>query len=265
MADFALEVRDLSFSFGCGRRLLDGVGFRLAGGETAALLGVNGCGKTTLLRLLTGFIRGGSGEVLWNGRPLAGMDASEVSRCAALVDMDGGPLFETSVAEMIRYGRSPHIGFWGNFSTADDLLAMAAARRLGLEAFLEAPFQRLSKGEQQRVRLATALAAQPAVLLLDEPTSHLDPGHQRETLLLVRELARKEGMATLAVLHDINLARFFDRILILHQGRIYRDGPPAHVLAREVLDTVYGHGVFQLQDWNGAPAGVLDVPPLQGV
>lgn len=258
MTENGLVVKDLRFSFGQGNPLLDGVSFHLSPGETVALLGVNGSGKTTLLRVLTGFLKRATGDVLWNGRSVSAMEPAEIGRCVALVDMDGGPLFETSVAEMIRYGRSPHIGFWGRFSEADDRLALAAARRLGLESFLGSRFQKLSKGEQQRVRLAMALAGQPGFLLLDEPTSHLDPGHQRETLRLVRELATGENIATLAVLHDINLARFFDRIMILHQGRIFRDGPPQQVLSREVLDVVYGPGVFQMRDWNGLPAGVLD-------
>jgi len=251
-----LQVTGLRFGYP-DRAVLQDVTFSLRHGESVALLGVNGSGKTTLLRVLTGFLPPQAGTVRWDGRPLATLTPRDLARQVSLIDTEDEPFFPLTTAEVVQLGRSPHLGFWGTMSPEDDALAFEAARRLGVAGFWTRPFQELSRGERQRVRVALALATDPAFYFLDEPTSHLDPAQQREVLRVMRELARSQGAGVLAVLHDVNLTRFFDRVLVLHEGRILRDDAPEKILTDETMDRVYGQGVFDIRAVHGVPVGIL--------
>ncbi|MFZ2961368.1 MAG: ABC transporter ATP-binding protein [Candidatus Ozemobacteraceae bacterium] len=255
-----LVVKDLHFRFHQDQQLLEGVNFSLAPGEIVGLLGVNGSGKTSLLHLITGFLKRRSGTIQWDGIDLESISSLQLARRVSLVDLEGGPLFSTGIRELLLLGRSPHAGLWGGFSLEDERIALEAASRLHLEPLLDRMWQELSRGEQQRVRLAMALAAETGFLLLDEPASHLDPAHQRELLRLCRDLAGTRRVGVLAVLHDVNLARNFDRLMLLHEGRMMYDGPPGDALGQSRLDKVYGEGVFSMHTWEGLPVGTLNVP-----
>ncbi|MBF0498942.1 MAG: ABC transporter ATP-binding protein [Candidatus Riflebacteria bacterium] len=256
-----LIVENVHFSFGDHAMLLNGINMFLRPGEQLALLGVNGSGKTSLLRVLTGFLKRRSGVIRWDGVDIDAISTAQLARRVALVDMEGGPLFSMEVRELLLLGRSPHTGIWGRFTPEDECMVMEAATCMNLLPLLDRLWQELSRGEQQRVRLAMALSSKPAFLLLDEPTSHLDPSYQRELLRLCRDLALNRGIGVMAVLHDVNLARHFDRLLLLHEGRILFDGPPAEVLEQSRLDKIYGTGVFSMHSWEGLPVGTLNVAP----
>ncbi|MBF0547009.1 MAG: ABC transporter ATP-binding protein [Candidatus Riflebacteria bacterium] len=256
MFEEGLLVRELKFGFS-DQLLLQNVSFELKPRECVALLGSNGGGKTTLLRLLTGFLPKISGLIKWDGKDIDSLSPPFLAKLVSLVELMDVPFFSMSVIEMIRLGRSPHLGFWGNFSSDDERIVQEVSENLGLGKLLNRSYQKLSLGEKQRVVLGIALVSQPKYLLLDEPTSHLDPRHQRDVIGMVRNLSKNCGVGVLAVLHDINLARFFDRVIFLHNGCIVADASPNKVLSEENLDQVYGKGVYSLHDWEGLPVGIL--------
>lgn len=254
-----LDVRQVSFQYG-SRKVLHEVSFSLNRGEMVALLGINGCGKTTLLRCLTGFLDSPGGEIRWDGRRLPEVPVSELARLAFLAETNHVPPFPCQVHDLILLGRSAFADRWGNFDNRDRQLAADAAQALGVVPLLERTYQELSHGERQRVRLAMALAADTPYLLLDEPTSHLDPSQQATILRLLFERVRHRQYGVLAVLHDINLARLFDRILVLHEGKIAADGNPQAVIEPETLGRIFGTGLFEVIGAGDAPIGVLRDP-----
>src|SRR5206468_5329170 len=191
------------------RVVLRDCSFSLHSGEIVAVVGPNGAGKSTLLRILAGLLRPRAGAVSLDGRDLSTLSRSGVARRIAVVPQIFDTLFPFTVREVVALGRTARLGAFGRAS-ADDLAAVdRAIGELELEALAGRRIDRLSGGERQRAVLAMALAQETAVLLLDEPTVHLDPGHQLATLELLRELARRRQLAVGAVLHDLNLASTF--------------------------------------------------------
>jgi iron complex transport system ATP-binding protein len=238
----ALVARSLAAGYGT-RAVLRGVDLELEPGRLIALVGPNGAGKSTLLRALAGLIRPTAGAVT-----LGGIDVTTLSRAAlasriAVVPQTFDTLFPFTVREIVALGRSARLGLFARPSPAD---ASAVARAIvdqDLVALADRRLDALSGGERQRVVLAMAMAQAAGVLLLDEPTAHLDPAHQRSILRTVGELARSGGVTVLAVLHDLNLAALADRIVVLDGGRIVADGGPAVALAADVVARVFGPGL----------------------
>jgi iron complex transport system ATP-binding protein len=223
-----------------GRQVLRGVGFALHAGEVVTLAGPNGAGKTTLFRVASRVLRPSAGSVRLLGRPLEAFSRRELACALAVVPQAATITFPFRVAEVVLMGRSPHLGALG-FETRDDLARAAAAMaRVGIEALADRSVLELSGGELQLVLLARALAQDPRVLLLDEPTAHLDLRHRVQVSALVRELVR-EGRSALVVSHDLSLAaRSGDRVALLRQGELRALGTPREVLTparlREVFD-----------------------------
>jgi iron complex transport system ATP-binding protein len=238
----ALVARSLAAGYG-PRAVLRGVDLELEPGRLIALVGPNGAGKSTLLRALAGLIRPTAGAVT-----LGGIDVTTLSRAAlasriAVVPQTFDTLFPFTVREIVALGRSARLGLFARPSPAD---ASAVARAIvdqDLVALADRRLDALSGGERQRVVLAMAMAQEAGVLLLDEPTAHLDPAHQRRILRTVGGLARSGGVTVLAVLHDLNLAALADRIVVLDRGRIVADGAPAVALAADVVERVFGPGL----------------------
>ena len=250
----ALATERVSFAY-AGREVLREVSLELRPGEMTALLGRNGAGKSTLLRLLSGALTPTRGTVTLQGRPLATLPRKEVARRLAVVPQELHVPFAFSVREVVSLGRTAHVPFLQGESARDRRAVEEAIALLELAELAERPYNTLSGGERQRAVMAMAVAQQPSVLLLDEPTVHLDLAHQLEVLKLVRRLHAEGGLTVLAAVHDLNLAALlFDRLLLLDVGRIVADGPPAEVLTAETIHAVFGAAVHVFpHPTTGAP------------
>ena len=240
-----ISVAGLSAGYalpGGGRReVLREVDLELAPGELVALLGTNGSGKTTLLRCLAGTLAPDRGGITFGGRRLPEWRREELARRVAVlpqqVDLPGG----FRVAELVAMGRSPHAQRLFGSTAADERAIERALRDADASELSDRWVEELSGGERQRLLVAMALAQEPDLLLLDEPTLHLDLAHQVALLTAIRRLRDQRGMAVLAVLHDLNLAAAFaPRAAILDGGRVAADGPPGEILTPELVRRVFG-------------------------
>jgi len=225
------------------------VSVSVAPGRLLAVVGPNGAGKTTLLRLLAGSLRPRTGEVHLGERSLAEFGDRERARALAVVPQSESSPFPVTVREMVGMGRYAHLGPWERSTSRDRVVVESALERCALVPFAGRQLDRLSGGEQQRARIARALAQEAPVLLLDEPGGGLDLRYRMELFHLLREL-RDDGLAVFVITHDLNLAaRFADRLLLLDLGCVRACGAPEAVLSREVLEEVY--------EW---PLRVMDHP-----
>jgi len=234
-----IELRSISFGYQQQPLLYD-VSLSIQQGELVGLLGPNGSGKTTLQRLLSGLLRPQQGEVLLAGRSLRQWGRRGVARRIAVVPQELHVPFAFSVEHMVSLGRIPFMSFLGAQTKHDLAIVQDAMTATNVTPLADRIFNELSGGERQRVMIAMALAQQPSVLLLDEPTSHLDIKYQIETLELVQTLNRERAMTVVAAIHDLNLAaRYFPRLILFQRG-IVADGGPAEVLESGLLSRVYG-------------------------
>jgi iron complex transport system ATP-binding protein len=223
-----------------GKRVCERLDLALAGGECVAVLGGNGVGKTTLLNTLAGLIEPAGGDVFLDGRPLARLSRRAIARRLALLMQHDEDAFPASVRETVLVGRHPHIAFWRWESREDVAIAEAALADCALGGLDARQVQTLSGGERRRLAIATVLAQQPAVYLLDEPANELDLHYRIGLLRHFRRLATNDGRAVLLTMHDVNLAaRFADRVLLLFGNGETRLGPVAEVLTRENLARLY--------------------------
>jgi iron complex transport system ATP-binding protein len=224
--------------------VLRGVDLAAQAGEVVALIGPNGAGKSTLLRVLAGLLRPDAGTVTIDGADMTALDRRSIARHVAVVPQVFETLFPFTVREIVALGRTSRLGPLGTLG-ADDARAVARALdEIGATDLAERRIDRVSGGERQRAVLAMALAQEAGVLLLDEPTAHLDPTHQRGTLERVATLARVRGLAVVAVLHDLNLAAAFaTRVVLLADGAVVRDGDPRQVITAELVSAVFGPGL----------------------
>ncbi len=231
-----IEVLRVSFSYG-GKRILTDVSFQAKAGECVAILGNNGAGKSTLITCINRIRRPEGGEVYIDGRLVSRMSRRELARSMAYVAQKN-EMSQVTVFDCVLLGRRPYMR-WG-VSRADVELCQAMLGRVGMEQFQLRNLDELSGGEQQKVMLARALVQEPDVLLLDEPTSSLDPKNQYEMMALVREMARERKITVLVVIHDLNLAlRFCDRFFFLKDGKGYCYGD-SQVVTGDVIREVYG-------------------------
>jgi len=224
-----------------GRAILRDVSLTLDHGERVALIGPNGAGKSTLLRVLAGVLRPAAGRVELDGTPVASLDRSEVARRLAVVPQQTALPFSMRVEEVVALGRLPHESTLRGASPADRASVAAAIDRVGVGHLMGRDARELSLGERQLVLLAMAVAQDAPVLLLDEPTVHLDLRHQVEAMELLQDLNERDGTALVAVLHDLGLAsHFFPRLVLIAHGRILADGTPDEVLTDERISDVFG-------------------------
>lgn len=238
----ALQFRGVDFAYGAAAVLRD-LSFEVAAGERVALLGRNGSGKSTLLALASGTRAPQAGEVRLDGDRLAQVPARERARRIAVVAQALAAPLSFTVRELVSLGRTPYLGALQPESRADREAVDRALAQARVHALADRLLGEVSGGERQRASLALALAQEPALLLLDEPTSHLDLHYQVELMELVRELNEVQGMTVVAAIHDLNLAALcFPRLLLLHDGGLAADGPPEAVLRPEVLRPAFGEG-----------------------
>jgi iron complex transport system ATP-binding protein len=236
----ALRVERLTVAYR-GRPVLSDVDLHVDAGERVALVGPNGAGKSTLLRAITGLVEPAAGSIELTGSPLARLDRLAVARRLAVVPQLPQLPFATTVEEVVALGRLPHERLIRGLRPADRAAIAAAIDRVGVGHLLGRDARELSLGERQLVLLAVAVAQDAPVLVLDEPTVHLDLRHQVEVMELLADLNARDGTTILAVLHDVGLAaHFFPRIVVLDRGRVVADGPPAEALTDETLREVFG-------------------------
>ncbi len=235
-----LEAQKVTFGYH-RQTLLYEVSLSIHSGEMVGLLGPNGSGKTTLLRLFSGVLQPRHGQLFLDGRPLQQYGRRAIAQHLAVVPQELHVPFAFTVKQMVEMGRTPFTTpFFGKRATEDRDLIEESMQATGVANLADRTFNELSGGERQRVMIAMALAQQPEILLLDEPTSHLDIKFQIETLELVQRLNHERGMTIIAALHDLNLAaRYFSRLLLFQRG-IVADGGPAEVLDPALLSRVYG-------------------------
>ena len=224
-----------------GRPVLSDVDLTIGAGERVALVGPNGAGKSTLLRVAAGILAPVAGRVELGGDPLERLDRMAVARRLAVVPQQASLPFAATVEEVVGLGRLPHEDPFRGHRPADRAAVAAAIERVGLGHLLGRDARELSLGERQLVLVALAVAQAAPVLLLDEPTVHLDLRHQVEAMELLVDLNERDGATIVAVLHDLGLAsHFFPRLVLVDDGRIVGDGPPRQVLADDRIREVFG-------------------------
>ncbi len=239
-----IRVDQVSFTYGTIEAVKD-LSFSVAKGEVFGLLGPNGSGKSTVVRLLSRVLTPRSGYVSLASRDLGTYSREELARQVAVVPQETAIELPFSVLEVVLMGRSPHLGRFG-FERAEDLaIAHRAMAQTGVYELATREIHELSGGERQRVILARALAQEPRVLLLDEPTAFLDIKHQVEVYDLVKTLSRQNSLTVVAILHDLNLAALYcDRLALLKSGRLFCLGTPEQVLTYTNIKTVYETEVY---------------------
>ena len=248
MKNLLLEARQLSVAIG-GNDVCRGLDLQLRAGEQLVILGRNGAGKSTLLSTLAGLRAPQSGQVLLAGRSLAALPPREAARLRGWLGQHHGDPFAASVLDTVLAGRHPHVARWEWESSGDLAIARAAIKAVGLAELEQRSTHNLSGGEWQRAAIATLLAQQPRLYLLDEPLAHLDLNHQIAILELFAARARAENIATVMVLHDPGLAlRFCNRALLLFGGGEWLAGASAEMVTTENLSRLYAHPLRELRD-----------------
>lgn len=255
MEGAAIAVDRVSFRYDHAppdrRWTVEDVSFSIGFGEVLGIVGPNGSGKSSLLKLMAGLLRPASGAVFVKGRAVATLTPSDVAGILAVVPQEQPPLFPFSVAETVLMGRFPHRkrGWWNmgvGAETEADLVAVHQAMvETDVLALADRLLSDLSGGERQRVLIARALAQEPDILLLDEPTAFLDLSHQIDICSLVQRLARERHLTVGLVTHDLNVASLLcDRVVMMREGTVRAIGTPAEILRQDILHDVYGCDVM---------------------
>jgi len=234
-----LEVSSLDVNYGL-RHVLKSVSLNLTAGCIMGLIGPNGAGKSTLIRAISGIIPAHHGAIYLSGQPLALLTPAQRARWLAVVPQARNLPPAFTAWEMVAMGRTPYLNWLGHISANDRAAITRAMPRTDYLDLADRQVGELSVGEQQRLMLARALAQAAPILLMDEPTTHLDLQHQIHLLDLIRDLAHDDGLSVLVALHDLNLvARYTDQVILLLDGVIQAEGKPEQVLTRDVLSHAY--------------------------
>jgi len=244
-----LEARGLSASYGA-TRALDGLDAEIPAGSIVALLGENGSGKSTFLRVIARILSPATGDLLLDGRPLSEIPRRESAREIAYVPQSADLVFPIRSLDLVLQGRAPHNRGFATDSARDRVLALEAMRICDVDALAERDASTLSGGERRRVFLARALAQQAEIWLLDEPTSGLDPRHRLEFLETLSRVHRERRTTVLFVTHEVDLAaELSDRVILLRRGRALAQGPPAEAITAETLARAFD--VEVRVEWDG--------------
>ncbi|MDD2360640.1 MAG: ABC transporter ATP-binding protein [Syntrophaceticus schinkii] len=253
-----LKINECSFSYNI-QLVLDHISMQISEGEVVSIIGPNGSGKSTLLRCICRVLQPRGGVVYLNNQDVAHLKPRELARLLGYVPQSGAEVFPLTVYEAVLLGRKPYLS-WG-VGPKDREIVDRILRFMKIEEFALKYINEMSGGEKQRVLIARALAQEPEVLLLDEPTSNLDIKHQLEVLGLMQKFAHDGGMTVIMVLHDLNLAsRFSDKLVLINEGKVFASGPPAAVLNPANIRAVYD--VEADVDQNGLGIQVL---PLRSI
>jgi iron complex transport system ATP-binding protein len=235
-----IEVNSISFRYHKDWVLRD-VSFSVEKGEFIGMIGPNGSGKSTLLKILCHLLSPQQGEIFFESAPLKKMNRTDIAKKVALVPQEAHLLFPFRVMEIVLMGRSPYLGHLMFERERDLEIAKKAMEWTKILPFSERPMDELSGGERKRVFIARALAQEPEVILLDEPTANLDIHHQIDFLNLILTLNRERGLTIVMASHDMNVAsEFSDRLILFQQGMIWKMGTPGEVITQENIERVYG-------------------------
>ena len=235
----AVSARNLTYEIQA-ETLLEGVDLHADRGQLVGLIGPNGAGKSTLLRAISGILNYREGTIRLDGDDLKSLSSRDIAAGLALIPQIAPYTHGFTSIELVLMGRYPHLGRFQIEGKEDDRIARDAMRLTITEQFADRTLDTLSGGERQRVFVSRALAQQPRVLLLDEPTSNLDVLHQLKVLDLVRKLV-DGGLTAVAAIHDLNMAaRYCDRLVLLKGGRVLAEGSPEEVLVPETIQSAFG-------------------------
>ena len=253
-----LEARDLTLGYG-DRTVVEHLDLDVLDGGITAVIGPNGCGKSTLLRALGRLLKPQGGEVLLDGRRIGELPTRDVARALGMLPQSPTAPEGLTVADLVTRGRHPHQAWFRQWSRDDEAVVAEAMAWTGVSDFADRPVDTLSGGQRQRAWIAMALAQGTDLLLLDEPTTHLDLAHAVDVLDLVDRLHHDRGRTVVMVLHDLSLAaRYADSLVAMRDGRIVAQGPPRDVVTPELLADVFGLRAAVLPD--PVSDGVLVVP-----
>ena len=237
---------------GLKRSIIDRMSFTINKGDFAALIGPNGAGKTTVFRVLSGYLRATSGKIRIKDKDIMELSHAERAENMAVVPQNVFSPLSYTVRQIVEMGRVSRLSKFSAPSRKDKEAISNAIEVMDVDSYSETPFNNLSGGEKQRVMLAMALAQEPEILLLDEPTSHLDIGHSTQLMKILSELNRERRLTILLISHDINIAaRYASRIILMKSGRIIRDGGVRSVLEPSLIESAYDCKVKILDDGDG--------------
>jgi iron complex transport system ATP-binding protein len=257
MTDILLNVENVSGGYG-ERDILRGVNLTLKSGDFLGVIGPNGSGKSTLLRAITGLLHLSSGNIKLMEKPIKSFTRQQQARLIAVVPAVTHPTFSFTVREIVELGRHPHLGRFKSPGKIDAEAVDTAMELADVAHLAKRSIDHLSSGELQRVIIARALAQQPRILLLDEPTAHLDIGHQLDIFTLLRKLSEEHGIGTICISHDINLAaEYCPQIALFSEGRIFTSGTATEVVTEENLLSVYGALVCVAQNPHSGQPHIL--------
>ncbi len=254
-----LKLADVSGGYHPGEPIVRDISLNIEGGDFIGIIGPNGCGKTTLLRLMSRALIPSCGTMMLDGQELTKMPLKEFCRKVAFVPQDTTVNFSFTVFDIVLLGRTPHIKRL-HFETKKDITIVDTALQQTQTIHLrQQSINEISSGERQRVFIAKALAQEPILLFLDEPTSHLDIGHQTQILELLRQLNSEKKITVVMILHDLNLAsEYCNRIVLMDAGRIFKEGTPEEILTYENIESVYKTVVLVKKNpLNGKPYTIV--------
>ena len=258
-----LRLDHVTVGYGSENAVLNDLVLEARPGEVTGLIGPNGAGKTTVIRVASRSLRPWNGTVFVEGQDPFALSARQAARIVAVVPQEIPWTFSYSALDMVLMGRTPHQSPWGGGTDADWDAVRRAMAATGAAHLSHRPFEELSGGERQAVILAQALAQNAPVLLLDEPTTHLDLRHVIDILTIVRTMARVDGKTVLGIFHDLNLASAYcDRVYALFGGRVAAVGPPAEVITTKMLREIFGIDADVVSsETSGTPTVMIQPPP----
>ncbi len=257
-----LEASHLKFAYLPGKTVLHDVSLDIGSGETLYILGRNGSGKTTLLSCLAGLLQPDAGQVRLDGEDIHAFPPAERAQKVGLIPQMHTPAFGYTVAEMVMMGRAPHLGWLASPSRDDQGIVEEALAQVGLYELRDRPYTEISGGEQQLVLIARGLAQKCDLLLMDEPTAHLDLSNQHRILEIVNQL-NDRGLSFIISSHSPNNAlTYADRVLLLTEGWVTAYGTPQETLTEPLLSSVYGIRTEVLTNGEGEPVAVITQRPI---
>ncbi len=262
-----IQANQASFSYG-SHAVFKGLSFTLFPGQILCLLGPNGCGKTTLLDCILGLHRLQSGSIKINNRDSKAYKPGQIARLIAYVPQKHEPTFPYRVHQIVTMGRAAHLGLFESPSRADLNIAEAALNDMGIGYLKDRPYTRLSGGETQLVMIARALVQQAPLVIMDEPTAHLDFRYELKIMEVIKRLVKENGLSILMATHFPNHAFFFENaglntgIALLHKGEFLATGSPADVLTENNIETLYGIHADVITVKNGHGKTMKQIIPL---